>query len=182
MCGAASDAVSGGPHGCPISEGNAIEYNRHMHAHRRLYVLCGICRARYTWVVDVDAPEEFFDWLDRVEAKADAGDAASVRVLARVTDALVQLRELDGPPPEDRPDLKRVRQSKKFPVWRTAHPFDAQIALRLICWFPPGSNSVVVALFAADKARMGDVFYDGVGARADVAIERWLRETAEGEQ
>jgi hypothetical protein len=123
-------------------------------------------------VVDVDAPEEFFDWLDRVEAKADAGDAASVRVLARVTDALV----------EDRPDLKRVRQSKKFPVWRTAHPFDAQIALRLICWFPPGSSSVVVALFAADKARMGGVFYDGVGARADVAIERWLRETAEGEQ
>ncbi|OZD18324.1 hypothetical protein CH253_17850 [Rhodococcus sp. 06-156-3C] len=133
-------------------------------------------------MVDVDAPEEFFDWLDRVEAKADAGDAASVRVLARVTDALVQLRELGGPPAEDRPDLKRVRQSKKFPVWRTAHPFDAQIALRLICWFPPGSNSVVVALFAADKARMGDVFYDGVGARADVAIERWQRETAEGEQ
>lgn len=89
---------------------------------------------------------------------------------------------LDGVPLEDRPDLKRVRQSKKFPVWRTAHPFDAQIALRLICWFPPGSSSVVVALFAADKARMGDVFYDGVGARADVAIERWLRETAEGEQ
>ena len=133
-------------------------------------------------MVDVDAPEEFFDWLDRVEAKADAGDAVSVRVLARVTDALVQLRELDGVPLEDRPDLKRVRQSKKFPVWRTAHPFDAQIALRLICWFPPGSSSVVVALFAADKARMGDVFYDGVGARADVAIERWLRETAEGEQ
>jgi hypothetical protein len=85
--------------------------------------------------VDVDAPEEFFDWLDRVEAKADAdaGDAASVRVLARVTDALVQLRDFDGPPVKDRPDLKRVRQSKKFPVWRTAHPFDAQIALRLIC-------------------------------------------------
>ena len=41
---------------------------------------------------------------------------------------------------------------------------------------------MVVALFAAYKARMGDVFYDGVGARADVAIARWLRETAEGEQ
>ena len=153
-----------------------------MHARHNHYILHGIYRERYTRVVDVDAPEEFFDWLDRVEAKADTGDAASVRVLARVTDALVQLRELDGPPAEDRPDLKRVRQSKKFPVWRTAHPFDAQIALRLICWFPPGSNSVVVALFAADKARMGDVFYDGVGARADVAIARWLRETAEGEQ
>ena len=110
------------------------------------------------------------------------GSIVSRRRPTRGTDALVQLRELDAPPAEDRPDLKRVRQSKKFPVWRTAHPFDAQIALRLICWFPPGSNSVVVALFAADKARMGDVFYDGVGARADVAIARWLRATAEGEQ
>ena len=148
---------------------------------RRRYALHGIYLLRYYRGVDVDAPDEFFDWLDRVEAKADAGDAASVRVLARVTDALVQLRELDGAPTTDWPDLKRVRQSKRFPVWRTAHPFDPQVALRLICWFPPGSSSVVVALFAADKARMGDVFYDGVGARADVAIERWLRET-EGEQ
>lgn len=160
---------------------HAIEFGRPMHTPHRAYTLYGICLGRYTHVVDVDAPEEFFDWLDRVEAKADAGDAASVRMLARVTDALVQLRELDGPPAEDRLDLKRVRQSKKFPVWRTAHPFDAQIALRLICWFPPGSTTVVVALFATDKARMGDVFYDGVGARADVAIERWIRET-EGEQ
>lgn len=181
MCGAASDAVSGVLHDVRIQY-NAIESGRSMHAHHNRYALHGICCVRYILMVDVDAPEEFFDWLDRVEAKADAGDAASVRVLARVTDALVQLRKLDGPPAEDRPDLKRVRQSKKFPVWRTAHPFDTQIALRLICWFPPGSNSVVVALFAADKARMGDVFYDGVGARADVAIERWLRETAEGEQ
>ena len=36
---------------------------------------------------------------------------------------------------------------------------------------------VVVALFAADKARMGDVFYNSVGPRADVAIERWIFET-----
>ena len=65
-------------------------------------------------MVDVDAPEEFFDWLDRVEAKADAGDAASVRVLARVTDALVQLRELDGVPVEDRPDLKGCGSRRSF--------------------------------------------------------------------
>jgi hypothetical protein len=33
----------------------------------------------------------------------------------------------------------------------------------LIRWFPPGTGTVVVAQFAPDKARMGDVFYDGVG-------------------
>ena len=40
---------------------------------------------------------------------------------------------------------------------------------------------MVVALFAADKARMGDVFYNSVGARADAAIQLWLNETQEGE-
>jgi hypothetical protein len=38
----------------------------------------------------------------------------------------------------------------------------------------------VVALFANDKAQMGDVFYDSVGSRADVAIARY-RMATEGE-
>jgi hypothetical protein len=37
---------------------------------------------------------------------------------------------------------------------------------------------VVVALYAADKAKLGDVFYDGAAARADPMIEQWMRETA----
>lgn len=32
----------------------------------------------------------------------------------------------------------------------------------------------MIALFAGDKARMGDVFYDSVGTRADAAIETWI--------
>ncbi|MFJ7738955.1 hypothetical protein ACIQ2D_21895, partial [Lysinibacillus sp. NPDC097287] len=63
--------------------------------------------------------------------------------------------------------MKRVRQSGQHQVWRTAHPFDPDIAFRLICWFPPDSNTVVVALFAGDKSRIGDVFYNSVGPRAD---------------
>lgn len=129
--------------------------------------------------MDVDAPEEFFDWLDRTEAKARSGDERSRRLLARATDALNQLRGLSGPPTSDTPDLKRVRQSKEYQVWRTAHPFDPDIAFRLICWFPPDTNTVVVALFGADKARMGDVFYNSVGMRADTAIRQWLRQTQE---
>ncbi|MCH9730808.1 MAG: hypothetical protein K0U84_14225 [Actinomycetia bacterium] len=124
--------------------------------------------------MDIDAPEEFFDWLDRAEAHARAGDEAARRRLARATDALAQLRNLTQPPTADTPDLKRVRQSREFQVWRTAHPFDPDIALRLICWFPPDSSTVVVALFAADKAQMGDVFYNSVGTRADAAIRQWI--------
>ncbi len=68
--------------------------------------------------------------------------------------------------------LKQVRQSRQYPIWRVAHPFVAGFAVRLIVWFPP-SNHAVVALFATDKANMGDVFYDSVGTRADAAIEAW---------
>jgi hypothetical protein len=67
-------------------------------------------------------------------------------------------------------------------VWRTAHPYDPDIAFRLICWFPPNTDRVVVALFGADKARMGDVFYDSVGNRADAAIDSWLFQQRESER
>lgn len=75
--------------------------------------------------------------------------------------------------------LKRVRQSGRHVVWRQSHPFESGIALRLICWFPDDSDIVVVALFAGDKASMGDVFYDSVGSRADQIIDQWLREQQE---
>ena len=129
--------------------------------------------------MDIDGPEEFFGWLDRTESQAEGGDAHARRLLGRAVDALNQLRKMGAPPEVDMPDLKRVRQSKKYIVWRTAHPYDPEIAFRLICWFPPGSSTVVVALFAADKARMGDVFYNSVGTRADAAIQQWLNETQE---
>ena len=43
------------------------------------------------------------------------------------------------------------------------HPFVAGIAMRLIAWFPPDRpGEVVIVLFGADKAQMGDVFYNSV--------------------
>jgi hypothetical protein len=38
--------------------------------------------------VNVDGPEEFFDWLDRTEAKMKDGDERARRLLGRATDAL----------------------------------------------------------------------------------------------
>jgi hypothetical protein len=63
-----------------------------------------------------------------------------------------------------------VRQSCRYSLWRVSHAYDPEVTVRLICWFPPDTGTVVVALFAADKARLGDVFYDGAAARADSAI------------
>ncbi len=65
-----------------------------------------------------------------------------------------------------------VRQSRDHLVWRLSHPFHPDQAVRTIVWFPDRGH-VVVALFANDKARMGDVFYDSVGTRADQAIEKY---------
>ncbi len=50
------------------------------------------------------------------------------------------------------------------------------MAVRIICWFDPQSDVVVVVLFAADKAAMGDLFYESVGPRADQEIEKWISE------
>ncbi|HET6985399.1 MAG TPA: hypothetical protein VFI00_02250 [Kribbella sp.] len=54
------------------------------------------------------------------------------------------------------------------------------VAVRLICWFPPDSDTVVVALFAGDTARIGDALYNSVGGRADGLIDQWKREAMRG--
>ena len=79
----------------------------------------------------------------------------------------------------------RARSGASTRLWTRcgeSHAYDPEVAVRLICWFPPDRGTVVVALFAADKARLGDVFYDGAAARADPLIDQWKRETAQEEE
>ena len=56
---------------------------------------------------------------------------------------------------EETAGLGWVRQSRRYELWRVSHAYHSQVAVRLIWWFPPKSNTVVVALFAADKAHLG---------------------------
>lgn len=91
-------------------------------------------------------------------------------------DELSYLKNLEAQPTEDTATLKRVRQSKTYQVWRLSHPYDPDTAVRIICWFDDASDTVVVTLFGADKAPMGDVFYDSAGSRSDQEIEQWKRE------
>jgi hypothetical protein len=131
------------------------------------------------WSVDIDWPAEFGRWLDHLEGRARAGDERSRLVLTFVARALNQLRNLAEPPADETETatLVRVRQSRRYQLWRVSHAYHPQVAVRLICWFPPDSGTVVVALFAAEKAQLGDVFYDSVAARADPLIDQWKRET-----
>ena len=124
----------------------------------------------------IDWPRAFNDQLDRLEA--DVSERGQRR-LELLTFMLKRLRDLEVPPVQDTATIKRVRQSKQHMVWRVSHPYVEGTALRVICWFPPETDTVVVALFSGDKATMGDVFYDTVGIRADHLINRWIDETKE---
>lgn len=123
----------------------------------------------------IDWSGEFDAYLDRLEEAAKTDSEQRERLDLLLAELQV-LDELDAPPTEETATLKRVRQSRRFPVWRVSHPFRQGIAVRLIVWFTD-DNRAVVALFAGDKARMGDVFYDSVGPRADAAVEAWLMQT-----
>ncbi|UFS58994.1 hypothetical protein [Subtercola endophyticus] len=127
----------------------------------------------------VDWPAEFGRQLDRYEADAAGGNSRARVMLEKLTFELTLLEELEGEPLRDTATIKRVAQSKQYSVRRVSHPFAAGVAVRLICWFPPNTGTVGVALFSGDKANMGDVFYDSVGTRADALIETWMRETGE---
>jgi hypothetical protein len=132
----------------------------------------------HTWGVIIDAPQEFWSWVDTLENKADAGNQHASDQLDLVLALLKELEDLNEAPTKDEETatLKWVRQSKRYLVWRVSHPYQDGVAIRLICWFPPEPHTVVVALFAGDKARMGDIFYNSVGSRADALIDQWKRE------
>ncbi|MBK5216519.1 MAG: hypothetical protein JJE02_02940 [Propionibacteriales bacterium] len=132
--------------------------------------------------MEVHASESVRRQITKWVQKAKCGDKQAELTARLLHDEVKELQGLSGIPTEESASLKRVRQSKKYPVWRVSHPFHAEIAVRLICWFDPDSESVVVALFAGDKLPMGDVFYDSVGSRADQIIEVWRVERKRHEQ
>jgi len=104
-------------------------------------------------------PAEFGDWLARVRETAANGDEHAT-VLLKYTAAA----------------LEPLRQSRRHQVWRISHPYHEGVAMRLICWFPPGSKTAVVTAPAGDKARIGDIWYSSVATRADALIDQWKRE------
>ena len=124
----------------------------------------------------VEWTDEFDLWLTRLEAKADTGDSYALRQLNYVAAELALLRNLQVAPSRDEEtaQLKWVRQHGRHEVWRVSHRFDEEVAIRLIIWFPPGESTVVVTVFAGDKKRIGDVFSNSVGPRADAAVDRRL--------
>ena len=130
--------------------------------------------------VIVDWTREFDRWWSHVQSLAEARpDPTNARVF-RLTVAQIQyLQDLSAEPLEETPTLRRVVRSSRYPLWWVSHPYETDIAVRLIVWFPPELDAVVVVALGVNKAKMGDVFYDGAGRRADAAIDEWITETEE---
>src|SRR5258708_5793500 len=114
----------------------------------------------HTGAVDIDWPADFGRWLDRLEERARDGDPPPRTNLIFASRALDHLRNLTEVPTQEAETatLRWVRQSHRHLLWRVSHAYHPEVALRLICWFPPDTGTVVVALFAGDKSRIGDVF------------------------
>lgn len=126
----------------------------------------------------VDWTPEFDRWWENIESKS---DPVSKRIATTVIAQMKFLTDLEAKPKENMATLRTVTQSKRYRLWRVSHPYEKDVAVRLIVWFPPDDGAVVVVALGTNKAPIGDIFYDGVGNRADAAIDAWLQETEEPE-
>lgn len=95
--------------------------------------------------------------------------------MTRAAALLGVLRDLPAKPTEETATFKRVRQATRHEIWRVAHPFDPEVAVRVLCWFPD-DDVAVVALIGGDKAGVSDVWYDSATRRAEGEVDQWLRE------
>ena len=120
----------------------------------------------YSETVIVDWPEEFDRWFTNVEKQGG-------RLLAITVAMLQALMNLPAKPTEESATFKRVRQARRHELWRVAHPFDPDFAVRIICWFPT-EQSVVIALVGFDKKTIGDVFYASAAVRGEALVDAWL--------
>jgi hypothetical protein len=107
-------------------------------------------------------------------------EAQGGRVLEIATALLQALMELQRKP-EESATFKRVRQAKRHELWRVAHPYDPEAAVRIICWFT-SDETVVVALVGFDKKSIGDVFYTSAAARGEALVDQWIRQHQGGMQ
>lgn len=114
----------------------------------------------------LDWPEDFDHWLTAVE---ESGGPVEEITLA----LLEELAHLDGEPTEESATCKRVRQAKRHRLWRIAHPYEPDIAVRIIFWFE--SDVLVVALVGFNKAKLGDVWYTSAAVRAEALVDQWRR-------
>jgi len=124
---------------------------------------------RITW------PTSFAARVAELQEEVAGGDRLARKRLAALRALLEALRELPAKPEQESATFKRVRQSRRRELWRVAHPFDPDVAVRIIVWFPTDGEAVV-ALFSFDKAKLGDVWYDRAAIEGQALVDQWIRQ------
>lgn len=114
----------------------------------------------------IDWPEDFDRWLTAVEEAGGTVEEITVALLE-------ELAQLEGEPDTETATFKRVRQAKRHRLWRVSHPYEPDIAIRIICWFE--SDRLVIALVGFNKAKLGDVWYSSAAIRAEALVDQWRR-------
>jgi hypothetical protein len=124
--------------------------------------------------VIVDWTDEFDRWLTRAEEQGG-------RLLMVATALLKELGDLPARPTEEPATFKRVQRARRHELWRVAHPFDPDVAVRVICWFPT-AEEVVIALVGFDKKAIGDAFHASAAARGEAMVDAWLRQKGSSDE
>ena len=119
----------------------------------------------------LDWPEDFDRWLTAVEQAGGPVEEITLALLA-------ELARLDGEPVAETATFKRVRQAKRHRLWRIAHPYEPDIAIRILFWFE--DDRLIVALVGFNKARLGDVWYSSSAVRAEALVDQWRRTHHDG--
>jgi len=124
----------------------------------------------HTVIVEVSGSLQFQQWIDEIIAGAKKGDPIARKIAKYLNDELTYLKSLDEKPTEENATLRKVVQSGKNQIWRVSHPYDKEVAVRIIVWFDDENDEAVITLFGANKLPIGDVFYASAGTRADQII------------
>lgn len=126
-------------------------------------------------MVRIDWTTGFDRYLIRLEEEASGDDSlAGIRLdhLAALLDAL---RDIPTKPDSESAAFKRVRQARRHELWRVAHPYHPDVAVRVIVWFPSDQHAVVV-VFGFDKAKLGHIWYGRAAVEGQANVDEWIRQ------
>lgn len=120
----------------------------------------------------IRATKEFDEWYRALGAQASGSPKATAR-LVRARALLLVLRGVPSEPSVDTPQLRRVAEARRHPLWRIAHPYDPAVQVRLIVWWEVEHTAWV--LVGGDKAGLEGTWYTTAAIKAEQAVDRILR-------
>lgn len=90
--------------------------------------------------MDITWSDSFDHYIDRLDEEPSTSQEQ--QMLAAVLDDINNLKE---PPKEESSHLCRAVGAKKHDIWRVSHPYNPEVAVRVLIWFTPNGDAVLLA-------------------------------------